>query len=68
MAEIISFFDRKKPQKREISRVEALAKGRIQHYSCDSCGADIEVINGEYPDRCPGCGLIITEWKSAADN
>ncbi|MBE5849766.1 MAG: hypothetical protein E7298_06335 [Lachnospiraceae bacterium] len=61
MCEIISFIDQKK---RRINRSEALAKGKIMYYSCDSCGADIEVIDNDYPDKCPGCGLRITSWNN----
>ena len=64
MAEIISFMDSIK-RRDEMSRAEALAKGRIKYFSCDDCGADLDVINDEYPDRCPGCGLLIAHWNYA---
>ncbi len=66
MAEVISFADFRKI-KREISRAEALAKGRIQYYTCDSCGEHMEVFNKEYPDICLGCGRRIVKWNNAAD-
>lgn len=60
MGQIIE-FNARKDAKRE--RVEALMKGRVEHYSCDTCGADIEVINGVFPKKCPGCGVDIAEWR-----
>ena len=33
---------------------------KLEEYTCDSCGEDVEVIDGEYPERCPGCLRIIT--------
>ena len=66
MGIIIDFMDAK--AKNSMSRVEALCKDRILYFTCDECGADIEVINDVKPERCPGCGLIIEEWKRVADD
>ena len=56
MGEIILFEPKMKSKK----RLEAMMKGTLEEYSCDSCGEDIDVIDGNYPDRCPGCQRIIT--------
>ena len=52
----------------EAERWKAIAKGNIETYSCDMCGADIEVINGKFPDKCPGCGLSILHWNDTEEN
>lgn len=67
MAQIIEFKKSKKVEKPGKNRVEALVKGRIRVFTCDECGARIEVINGEYPDRCPGCNREITKWKNSEE-
>lgn len=36
-------------------RVEAMIKGEIEEYTCDTCGTDFEVISDNKPDSCPGC-------------
>ena len=58
MAQIIKFQKRN-----DAERVKALVKGEIRTFTCDTCGADIEVINGVYPKKCPGCGLEIEHWN-----
>lgn len=50
MGEIIMFLPRLQRRK----RIEAMMKGTLEEYSCDNCGEDIDVIDGKYPDRCPG--------------
>ena len=35
-------------------------KGTYEEYTCDCCGADIEVIDGDFPERCPSCDRIIS--------
>lgn len=62
MAQIIEF---KKRQVNKADKYKAIAKGKYEEFICDNCGADIEVINGLYPEKCPGCGLRITQWNSA---
>lgn len=65
MAQIIEF---KKPgKKKSVNRVEALVKGRIRVFTCDECGATIEVVNDKYPDKCPGCNREITKWKNSEE-
>lgn len=63
MTQIIEFRKREKVT----NRVEALVKGKIEEFTCDSCGADIEVIDGQYPDKCPGCGLSIVGWNKTEE-
>ena len=67
MAQIVSFIPRKRANK-EAERWKAIAKGRIRYFTCDDCGADIEVINEEYPDKCPGCGRNIDQWNKVEEN
>ena len=67
MAQIIEFV-RKKKMSDDAKRWKAIAKGRIRHFTCDDCGADIEVINEDYPDLCPGCGRFISGWKKSEEN
>ena len=69
MAQIIAFnVGRRNGKTLEQERLKALVKGRIRYFTCDDCGADIEVINEKYPDRCPGCGRNITQWNKAEEN
>ena len=67
MAQIISFV-KKQSTVKEAERWKAIAKGQIRHFTCDDCGADIEVINEQYPERCPGCNRIISGWKKSEEN
>ena len=62
MAQIISFIPKKKTSN-EVNRWKALAKGQLDIYTCDNCGERFEVMNNEFPDTCPGCGLRFTEFK-----
>ena len=66
MAQIIEFSKRVRTIS-DAERYKAMAKGNIKEFTCDSCGADIEVVNGVYPKKCPGCGLNITQWNSAEE-
>lgn len=43
-------------------RAKLLAMGRIEIYTCDACGEDIEVVDGIKPERCPGCDREI-DWE-----
>lgn len=65
MAQIIEFKKRQASKVSKADKYKAIAKGTYQEFTCDSCGADIEVINGVYPEKCPGCGLRIAHWNSA---
>lgn len=53
--------------KSKINRVEALMKGQIEQYSCDTCGYEFEVIFNNKPDKCPNCGLKIN-WIMEEDD
>ncbi len=67
MGEIISFQHVKTMKSQSIKggeRVKALARGEVQVYICDNCGEEFEVISDNYPDKCPGCKLRITSWKT----
>ena len=67
MAQIVEF---KKMERKSIvaERYKALAKGQIEYFTCDNCGTRIEVMNGNYPDCCPGCAYRITDWNDAEEN
>ena len=67
MAQIVEF---RKREKRSVlaERYRALAKGHIEYFTCDNCGTRIEVMNGEYPDCCPGCAYRITKWNDVEEN
>ena len=67
MAQIVE-FKRYEKKLSVAERYKALAKSQIRTFTCDTCGADIEVINGVYPDSCPGCCLKITNWNKAEAN
>lgn len=57
MGEIIRFEQIMRIKKRR----EAMMRGKLEEYTCDSCGEDVDVIDGDYPERCPGC-LRIISW------
>ena len=64
MAKIIAFNVRRRNGKTlEAERWKALVKGNIEYYNCDDCGGEIEVINGDFPKRCPHCGTEILDWS-----
>ena len=44
------------------SRIEALAKGELETYVCDSCGKRFEVMFDNKPEYCPGCFARI-RWQ-----
>ena len=46
------------------NRVEALMKGKITIFTCDTCGGDIEVLFDNFPDKCPNCGLKM-DWRNS---
>ena len=60
MGKIIQF----RPRKKEISqnRVEAMMKGQLEEYICNTCGKNFEVLFDNKPERCPHCNRII-EWS-----
>ena len=64
MGEVIEFNKfRKKPKVDESYRLKMLARGKIEVYTCNNCGGDIEVIDGEFPKECPCCQIEIEEWN-----
>ena len=67
MAHIIE-FKRVEKVSESAKRYKALAKGQIEYFTCDNCGTRIEVMNGEFPDCCPGCAYRITKWKDAEEH
>lgn len=67
MAKIVEFKRREKKMD-SVDRYKALSKGNIRTFICNTCGESIEVINGVQPERCPGCGLRISNWKRAEVN
>lgn len=69
MAQIISFSKThsRAGQKEEAKRLKALAHNKLQVFICDICGDEFEVIDDEYPEKCPGCGRKITEWNKEED-
>lgn len=64
MAKIIEFSRFKSKSDGMMSRTEALVKGKIDIYKCNSCGEDFEVINEEFPECCPVCGIEILQWNT----
>ena len=71
MGQIIEFKKREKKKSVRVNdaeRYKALVKGKIDVFTCDNCGSDIEVINGVYPERCPGCGLKIAHYDETEEN
>lgn len=66
MAQIISFIPKKKVSD-DAKRWKAIAKGQFTVYTCDNCGERFEVINDEYPDTCPGCGLRFTKFNQTEE-
>ena len=67
MAQIVNFMKLRKDNS-IAERDKALANGQIEYFICNNCGERIEVINGEYPDCCPGCAYRITKWNDAEEN
>ena len=64
MGVIVEFRPRsKKKQSGEAKRLEAMIKGKLEVYTCDNCGGDIEVINDEFPSHCPHCNVELLEWE-----
>ena len=51
MGDILLFEPRMKIK----NRYKAIAKGTLLKFTCDTCGEEIEVIDEEYPEYCPGC-------------
>ena len=47
----------------EARRLSALVTGKLEVYTCNNCGGDIEVIDGEFPTHCPHCNVELLEWE-----
>lgn len=62
MAQIVEF------RKKTANRYKALAKGNIKTFICDECHIEFEVINDDYPYRCPGCDRIFNQFKHLEEN
>lgn len=69
MAQIISFSKAhsRAGQKDDAKRLKALVHNKIHVYTCDTCDMDFEVIDEEYPEKCPNCGRKIVEWNKEED-
>ena len=50
--------------KSKTNRVEALMKGKIRVFTCDTCGYDFEVLFNDFPKQCPNCGLTM-DWRNS---
>lgn len=61
MGNILQF--RPKSSDTNKDRVEAMVKGQLDVYVCDSCGEEFEVYFGRKPKRCPSCDVIFTGWN-----
>ena len=57
-------FRRRQVKSDDAERVEAMVKGNIEVYTCNTCGEDFEVLNSRFPKTCPCCGVEIDEWRS----
>ena len=62
MGEILQFRPRREQEFSSRDRVEAMAKGQLDEYRCDSCGGIFEVLFNKKPDVCPHCKLRIN-WS-----
>ena len=66
MGQILQFKPRyKTPAVDEKTRLKMMAEGRVELYNCNGCNCEIEVIDNNFPDTCPGCGdeLDWSEFK-----
>ena len=60
MGDIIKFKPRVVNSER--NRVEALVKGKLETYTCNTCGERFEVLFDDRPECCPGCFARI-KWE-----
>ena len=63
MGNIIQFAPRSKKVSTNTNRVEALVKGELDVYICDTCGEEFEVVFDNKPDKCPHCNRVIC-WEN----
>ena len=61
MGDIVQFRPRVKTDVSH-NRTEALMKGQLEVYTCNTCEEDFEVLFNDFPDKCPHCGRKI-EWE-----
>lgn len=50
--------------KSKTNRVEALMKGEITYFTCNTCGKGFEVYFNDRPDECPHCKRNI-DWDNS---
>ena len=62
MGEILQFRPRSGQTFTSRDRVEAMVKGQLDEYTCDSCGGVFEVLFDEKPNKCPHCKRQI-RWE-----
>lgn len=65
MGDIIQFnpqYIRKDKSMSESERLKALVQGKIESFTCNTCGEHFDVYNENYPECCPGCGAKI-RWN-----
>ena len=56
MGKVVDFGEYKK-QKDEAYRLKMLSEGKIEEYTCNSCGETFEVYDDNFPQKCPHCGV-----------
>lgn len=61
MSNIVYFEPKRK--KSPVNRIEALVKGELEVYVCDTCGEEFEVAFGNKPEVCPHCNRLIC-WEN----
>lgn len=67
MSNIVQFRPVQKKKEPQRNRVEALMKGQVRTFNCDSCGGEFEVLYNNFPDKCPHCGLEFDWGNSTYD-
>lgn len=65
MGVVLQFKPKYVPTLDNKTRLKMLAEGRLEKYNCNGCGCEMEVIDNNFPDHCPGCGdeLDWSEFK-----
>ena len=44
-------------KKKDAERLKALCEGKVEVYTCNGCGRDFEVVDDNFPEVCPCCGV-----------